>query len=124
MSQNVYLSLNARRCLDCHTHKPWACFSKNKRDKAGHQLICKLCMKLRAQKYRPISTIVRNSPTKICSTCKLELPRTSFYKRYRTSKHCVPSCKSCTSKFKKDAYRRTQVRIGRLKFAYSLKNSM
>ena len=112
------MSLNERRCRDCQTYKHLDCFSKNKRDKMGYQLICKLCMKQRAQKYRLKSTIVRNLSTKICSACKLELPRTSFYKRYCSSTHCVPRCKSCTSKFKKDVYRRTQVTINGFKFAY------
>ena len=102
-----------RLCGDCNTYKSWSCFSISRREKSGHQSICKLCAKSRACKYRPVSTVVRNLETKVCSTCKLTLPRASFYKRFRSSVQIVSRCKSCVSLYKKEDYRQKQIQLGR-----------
>lgn len=94
-------------CKKCKTIKKKSEFYNEKRNKDGLTGKCKACLKVRAKEVAEENRKKRKikKSSKVCSTCKEELPASRFNRNKSNADWLASRCRECDSDYKKEYYK-------------------
>jgi hypothetical protein len=92
-----------RKCIKCKLESPVEEFYADKHTNDGISRICISCAKEKVSRYRKglkhrKPSEIKRPDKKICYSCKLELPKASFFSDKGVADGLRRSCKQCDSK--------------------------
>lgn len=99
--------VHAKVCSKCGKEKLIEQFHKDPSRRDGHAGHCKECRsEYNQSRKRPPRPVVEPPTTRVCGTCKKELPISQFRLRDKNGLHRHYTCKKCSSRFDREYHRK------------------